>query len=73
MGYKNDDRCLQKVDDDEPIFVLRAQDATMVPTISDWLQRNPQLPPERIAEVADHIGAVENWQRAHAGRVKMPD
>lgn len=39
MGYKNTDACLAKVADDEPIFVLRAQDATAHWYVELWAER----------------------------------
>jgi hypothetical protein len=73
MGFKNNDRCLDKVDDDEPIFVLRAQDASMIDTILDWLRRNPGLPVDRYIEVNEHIKQTRDWQLAHPDRVKVAD
>jgi hypothetical protein len=36
MGFKHDDRCLAKVGDTEPIFVLRAQDLLAPAIIRLW-------------------------------------
>lgn len=36
MGFKNNDLCLDKVADDEPIFVLRAQDLTADRYVDEW-------------------------------------
>lgn len=38
MGYKNDDKCLAKVADDEPIFVLRAQDKLAPILVRLWCE-----------------------------------
>lgn len=73
MGYKNDDSCLLKVDDDEPIFVLRAQDKTAPATIRYWEGRQYNLSPTRTGEVHKLIALIEEWQAAHPERVKMPD
>lgn len=74
MAYKSNDRCLSKVDSDEPIFVLRAQDATAIATIRFWQSLNPQLGFERTQELEEHINNFEHWQHhMHPERVKMPD
>lgn len=36
-------RCFLRAADNEPIFVLRAQDMTAPAVIRDWINRNPQL------------------------------
>src|SRR5260221_9626221 len=70
-------RCLARMDDDEPIFVLRAQDKTAVRAIRFWLDRlNDQgvaLTPDHKDEVYAVIDQFESWQEAHPDRVKMPD
>jgi hypothetical protein len=73
VGYKNDDACLAKVGDDEPIFVLRAQDISMVPTIYDWLDRNPSLNDAKRTEVVEHIDRILKWQESHLDRLKSAD
>jgi hypothetical protein len=65
---KHTSTCLQKAKDDEPIFVLRAQDATAPETISRWLNLNPQLPPEKARAAIETIKAMHNWPHR-----KMPD
>jgi hypothetical protein len=39
MATKHDDRCLQKVSDDEPIFVLRAQDRLAPALVREWVRQ----------------------------------
>jgi hypothetical protein len=74
MGYKKDDRCLAKVDDDEPIFVLRAQDVSSTRAIRYWLEINrATLPEERIAETEACMRDFDDWQRSNENRVKLPD
>ncbi len=76
-AWQNMDRCLARMDDDEPIFVLRAQDKTAVRAIRFWLDRlNDQgvaLTPDHKDEVYAVIDQFESWQEAHPDRVKMPD
>lgn len=67
------DRCLKNVDDDEPIFVLRAQDGSAVDTIIAWLQLNPTLSVAKYLEANDHIRRIHEWQQAHPERVKVAD
>ena len=40
MGYKNNDPCLEKVKDDEPIFVLRARDESAATLVWLWAALN---------------------------------
>jgi hypothetical protein len=55
MGRKKDDACLAKAGDDEPIFVLRAQDLTAPAVIGYWL------------ELVERLGGrLSNEKRAHA-------
>ena len=39
MATKSTDTCLQKAADDEPIFVLRAQDMLAPDLVRDWATR----------------------------------
>lgn len=39
---KANDPCLAKLGDDEPIFVIRAQDSTGDETVQRWIDRNVQ-------------------------------
>lgn len=47
----------------EPLFVLRAQDVTAVPTIQDWLKRNPDLPAVKREEALSLIDAILRWPK----------
>lgn len=74
MGTKNDDRCLSKVDDDEPIFVLRAQDQNAVNTIFYWLSISlTGLNPAHLIEVQNTVADFYEWQNRNPSRVKAPD
>jgi hypothetical protein len=73
--------CLYKVDEDEPVFVLRGQDKFYVPLVRLWIElveMATQNPPS-AATAAKLMDAVENanyaidWQNAHPDRVKVPD
>lgn len=68
------DETLCKVGDDEPIFVLRAQDATAPTVVMHWVQLNMHggsTPTAKIAEAIDLARVMEAWQREHG--CKMPD
>ncbi len=75
MGFKHDDKCLEKVGDDEPIFVLRAQDRLAPQLVRDWLLRakayNGNLSREKIKEAQDLADLMEDWQRENGS--KFPD
>lgn len=74
MGFKNSDRCLDKADIDEPIFVIRAQDRTSIHTIQQWLQgARETLTPEHVTEVRTCIDEFAHWQAVNPARVKAPD
>ena len=56
---------------DEPIFIFRAQDAHLLPTLADYRMR---------CNNDDHVKAIEqreegiwDWQRRNIGRLKEPD
>lgn len=61
MAFKATCPTLKKVADNEPIFVLRAQDASASSTVAYWLKLNPQLSPERKAEVQRCQEAMIQW------------
>lgn len=61
MGTKQDDRTLARCADDEPIFVLRAQDETAPNTVLYWLQANPDLPEYKVTEAMNTVKAMRRW------------
>lgn len=74
MGYKNNDRCLDKVALDEPIFVLRARDLSSPAAIKGWLAANlDNLTQEHIDETRECIDTFVRWQAEHADSVRLPD
>jgi hypothetical protein len=67
--------CLDKLDPDEPFFVLRAQDRFAPMIVRQWAElvlaaREAQgLPPsEKLIEAYRCANAMQNW-----GRRKVPD
>jgi hypothetical protein len=72
--------CLGKAADDEPVFVLRAQDITSYATIYEWSYKvenyamSRKLPvPDKVARARRDAEAMMEWQRMNPGRAKMPD
>lgn len=63
MGFKNDDRCLDKVADDEPIFVLRAQDKFAPALVRLWVEmaRATGCDDARLQEALDHADLMDAW------------
>lgn len=50
--------------EDEPIFILRAQDQTAVLAVQYWMnQLNPELPPEKYEEAAAWCSKALEWPR----------
>lgn len=60
---KIDNACLIKAKDDEPIFVLRAQDMTSPTVIKMWLRLNPELSMDKYADAIECIQQMENWPK----------
>lgn len=82
MSTKHDDSCLAKAGDDEPIFVLRAQDELAPDIVDEWATRvnmcYAMAPPSvrasielKIQEARDLADAMRAWQKAHGS--KVPD
>ena len=62
--------CLGKAADNEPVFVLRAQDALAARLIEKWatLAEGAGCPPDKVAEARELAAKMYAWP----GR-KMPD
>lgn len=74
MGYKGNDSCLAKVPEDEPIFVLRAQDRLAPATVRLWADLVDLFaggPTEKTTEARKWAAEMEFWQRQHG--TKVPD
>lgn len=63
MGYKQTDPCLSKVSDDEPIFVLRAQDMFSPELVREWarLAHEKGCPQWKIDEAIAIAEEMEQW------------
>lgn len=72
MATKYHDLCLDKVADDEPIFVLRAQDITAPDVVRFWirnaLDQGAHIDPEKLTHAWACIDAMEAWPMR-----KLPD
>jgi hypothetical protein len=63
MGFKPTDTTLAKVGDDEPIFVLRAQDMTAPVIIMDWIKANlPYATEEKLREAFEEALRMRRWR-----------
>jgi len=68
------DSCLNKAKDDEPIFVLRAQDAFAPHLVAAWINLAAAtlgFSHPKIAEATDLLAQIHGWQRNHGK--KIPD
>jgi hypothetical protein len=73
MALKSNDSCLQKAAEDEPIFVLRAQDTLAPELVREWADRaeDAGTPSEKVEEARDLARQMEDWQAANTS--KVPD
>lgn len=65
--------CLHKAADDEPVFVLRAQDAAAPYAVLAWASHAEDLgsPPEKVGEARRLARSMLAWQQEHG--MKVPD
>lgn len=62
MATKHNCTCLEKAADEEPIFVLRAQDASAAKVIRYWAYLNSDtLQAEKYVEAIKCAEEFENW------------
>jgi hypothetical protein len=66
---------LLEIPEDEPIFILRAQDALAADSIFDYKKRVEanNVPSEFVRGVGQVIHDFDMWQRENPKRVKLPD
>lgn len=63
---------LGKIPDDEPVFLLRAQDLIAAGIVQEYAFRAKNLGYDKIAEAAyEHADRMEEWLLANVG--KLPD
>lgn len=75
LKTKHDEPCLQKAADDEPIWVLRGQDATAPFVIRAWARHAEAngVNGAKVETALNDAADMEAWQQAHPDRVKLPD
>ena len=54
---------LAKCGDDEPIFVIRAQDESAPAMIQGWLAMNPGISPEKRQNAIITMEAMRRWPK----------
>lgn len=66
--------CLGRASDDEPVFVLRANDVLAPIVISQWadLALDYGTPPDKVQEARTCALSMIEWQK-RTGRGKVPD
>lgn len=74
MAYRDNNECLRKVAQDEPIFVLRAQDKLAPAIVSLWSELAALVGcgSAKVDEAKQLVGLMREWQR-RTGRAKFPD
>lgn len=70
MATKLTDKCLENAADNEPIFVLRAQDALAPMVVEFWAELAAKLrvSPEKVLEAYRLAQAMREWPKR-----KVPD
>ncbi len=64
----NPESCLNRAEDDEPLFVIRAKDkvsASAVRTWAEWALLTGIHEPEKIQEARAIAEDMENWRKVH--------
>lgn len=51
----------KKINDDEPVFLLRAQDETAAATVRFWASLNTQGDPKAVALALEHARRMDKW------------
>ena len=64
MGYKDDDKCIQKAYYDERLFVLMARDPSAPAAIIEWIKNNIGVQPrEKLQEAFDAALEMHETQK----------
>lgn len=65
------------IPEDEPIFILRAQDDLSADTISDYrlryVRQHREPDPDFVSQLNNKIVEIEGWQFRNSSKVKFPD
>lgn len=76
MATKKDGiSCYDKAADDEPLFVLRAQDILAPEMVREWAYRAQKagVPFAKVDEARRCADLMEDWQITESGNKKVPD
>ena len=75
VATKHNCPCLEKAADDEPIFVLRAQDRCAPAAIRAWVHRaiGAGAPLAKTEAAMACAAEMEKWQAEHSAQAKFPD
>jgi hypothetical protein len=57
------------IPDDEPVFLIRAQDRTAPVVLQRWANLNADLAPDLAAAVRRHAELMIEWQLEHGSKV----
>lgn len=60
---KHSSSCLQKAGDDEPIFVVRAQDSSAPAVVQAWLIANPHISEQKRKSAINTMQAMRQWPK----------
>lgn len=62
MGYKANDKCLEKAADNEMLFVLRAQDKSSPKVVLHWIAKNfENASEEKLREAFECALHMRKW------------
>lgn len=68
-------KLLEKIPDDEPVFILRAQDMLSTPCLTRWLAQafEEEVDAAKIESARAVFKAFVYWQHTHSQQCKVPD
>lgn len=72
--YK-DVKLLLDIPEDEPIFIIRAQDVVAIPTLMDYSlsAESANVSVAFIGEMHKVVAEFEDWKKRHGDKMKVPD
>jgi hypothetical protein len=64
-----------QIPDDEPVFILRGKDLLVLPIVHAWMEAatGAGVNDNKMEAVGQHYAAIQEFQRAHPERCKIPD
>jgi hypothetical protein len=67
MAFKHSDACLQRAEDDEPLFTLLARDASAPDLVELWAYRRARRDGEtaQVLEARDCARQMREWRLAN--------